>query len=64
MITEISRTPVLNEPGAFIVQRVNNSSFETLKETMVNSGEIQDPNNELTTIETIIITRKINKTDF
>lgn len=64
MITEIKRVPILREAGSFIVQRINGNSFETLKETTVNSGEIPLVNDELTTIETITITRKITKTEF
>lgn len=62
MITEISRTPVEGENGAFIVQRVKNSDFEILKETTVNTGEVRA--DDTTTIQTITITRKIIKTEF
>lgn len=64
MITEITRVPILGEAGSFIVQRINRNSFETLKEITFNSGEIPLVNDELTTIETITITRKITKTEF
>lgn len=65
MYKEINRTP-LSENGSSIVQRVNESEgvFETLKETVVNSGEVKSLDDELTTIETIVITRKITKTEF
>lgn len=65
MYKEINRTP-LGENGSSIVQRVNESEgvFETLKETVVNSGEVKSVNDELTTVETIVITRKITKTEF
>lgn len=64
MYKEISRTPIEGMPGVSLIQRIKGTTFETLKETVVNSGEIQNPQDELTTTETIVITRKITKTEF
>lgn len=65
MYSEISRTPIPNNEGAFIVQRLKNNAVETLKETTHNSGEVVDPKNETITVETIKITRQIGlKTEF
>jgi len=63
MTKEITRTD--DGEGNFIVQRLKDGALETLKETVVSSGEVQDEHSELTTTETIIITRRIGeKTNF
>lgn len=63
METIISKTPQTD--GSSIVQRVINGEFQTLKETTTDSGEVISVNDELLTIQTIVITRRIGeKTTF
>lgn len=50
---------VHQEDGSFIVQRVKNGELQALKETQTDSGEIISVNNEMLTIQTIVITRRI-----
>lgn len=59
----VSKTP--HPDRSFIVQRVVNGEFQILKETTTDSGEIISGTNELLTIQTIVITRRIGeKTTF
>jgi len=45
-------------PNVTMVQRANNNTLETLRETRVSSGEIPDPDDASVTVETITINRK------
>lgn len=62
METIISTT--LHYDGSVIIQRVKDGEFHTLRETSTDSGEIEDVNDNLTTIQTIVIRRKIQKITF
>lgn len=55
----ISKTKV--DDNSFIIQRVINGNLESLKETTEDSGEIPDPDSELITVQTIVITRRIGE---
>lgn len=57
MTTEITRT--LNTDGSAVVQRVKDGTFQVLKESQITTGEIPDPESDLITTETIVITRRI-----
>lgn len=58
---EISRTPLPDVTGGFLVQRPKGNAMEILKEVIVSSGEIADSENDSVTVETITITRTIQK---
>ena len=62
METIISTT--LQHDGSVIIQRVKDGEFHTLRETSTDSGEVEDLNNNSITIQTIVITRKIQKITF
>ena len=59
MITEINRTQLPD--GSSIVQRVVNGEVQTLKETVSDSGEIVSVSDDMITIQTITITRRIGE---
>lgn len=45
-------------PGVTLVTRANGGGFEFLRETETTMGEVQDPDDQSTTIEVITIKRK------
>jgi len=56
---EISRVQDPDDSNSFFVQRLKNGAVETLRETVHTIGEITDKEDDLLTVETITITRRI-----
>jgi hypothetical protein len=59
MSTELNR--VKHPDGGFVVIRVREGNIETLREITTDTGEVPSANNELATIQTIVITRRIGE---
>lgn len=62
MIPQVLRAiPDANDEHSMFIERIKNGAIEVLRETKHTTGEVIDPNNELVTVETITITRRIGE---